>query len=40
MDNTTQNSGSLAELRPAKFPSPDADFFSAFLPEILFALVV
>lgn len=40
MDSTTQNSGALSELRPAKIPAPDADFFSVFIPEILFALVV
>lgn len=40
MDSTTQNSGALAELRPAVIPSPDADFFSAFVPELVFALVV
>lgn len=40
MGSTTQNSGALAELRPAVIPSPDADFFSAFVPELVFALVV
>lgn len=40
METTTQNSGALSELRPEKFPAPDADFFRAFVPEILFALVV
>ena len=40
MDSITQNSGALAGLRPAVIPSPDADFFSAFLPEIAFAAIV
>lgn len=40
MDSTTQNSGALSELRPAKIPAPDADFFSAFVPELVFALIV
>lgn len=40
MDSTTQNSGALSELRPAKIPAPDADFFSVFVPELVFALIV
>lgn len=40
MDSITQNSGALSELRPAKIPAPDADFFSVFVPEIVFALIV
>lgn len=40
MDSTTQNSGALSELRPAKIPAPDADFFSVFVPELVFAVIV
>lgn len=40
MDHITQNSSPLDALRPAKFPYPDADFFMAFVPEAVFALVV
>lgn len=40
MENTTVNSGALAELRNVKFPAPDTDFFANFLPEFLFALAI
>ncbi len=40
MENTTANSGALAELRDVRFPAPDSDFFSNFLPEFLFAVIV
>lgn len=40
METTTANSGTLSELRATKFPAPDADFFSAFIPELVFAAAV
>lgn len=40
METTTANSGALSELRETKIPTPDAEFFSAFVPELVFAAVV
>lgn len=40
MDHITPNSSVLENLRPAKFPYPDGNFFMAFATEAIFALVV